>query len=246
MNSVDYLVLGHGLTAESLINKINKSQPGKTVVSTSRSDANKIIFNLTDQSTWENLPNSEVIFWTFPPEPTEDVKNFYEVIKSKCKKLIVVGSTSAFEVKNSGDEVTEKSPLDLTIERVKNEVFLKEQGAIIVFSAGIYGPGRNPLDWINKGYVGKNDKLVNMVHLEDLALFLFNASVYGKEGEIYIASNNNPQSWREIIESWENRNLVSNVPGKETKRVSKRINNSWTLSELKIDLQFQNFADSVS
>ena len=246
MNYTDYLILGYGYTAKALIQEIQSKEPSATVQVTSRTDASKVIFDLNQESTWGNLPKSKVCFWTFPPEPFSVVEKFVIGNKNLWSKLIVVGSTSAFVANVAGQKVTEDSPLDLTIERVRAEEFLLKSNATVVFSAGIYGKNRSPLDWIRKGLVGKNSKLVNMIHVDDLAQFLFNANKFGKSGATYIASDNNPMTWESVIENWEQRKLVSNVPMIESKRLSKKIDNSKTIKELQVNLKYRNFADSVS
>ena len=66
--------------------------------------------------------------------------------------------------------IDESAPIDLTKPRVQGEEYLRnEHGAIVLRVAGIYGPGRNPLDWIRQGRVGPSRKYVNLIHVEDLA-----------------------------------------------------------------------------
>jgi hypothetical protein len=157
-----------------------------------------------------------------------------------------VGSTSAFLVDKPHGPVDESTPFDMSIPRVQGEVFLRDQGATLVMSSGIYGAGRNPVDWIKKGYVGKSEKYVNMIHGSDLAQFLLQASQLGEKGAVYIASDNNPQRWRDVIELWESQGLVSDVPEKASRRSSKKIDSSKSIKSLQIDLQFDNFAHAVS
>ncbi len=246
MESVKHLILGHGLTGEYLSAELMEQEPNASVVSTSRKGSPHIEFDLENEATWSQLPEAEITYWTFPPEPTDLVKKFYNQYQQKLGKLIVIGSTSALKVDQAGQVVDENTDLDTSIERVASEVFLKEQGAILLLSAGIYGPERSPLDWVKKGYLGKSKKWANMVHLEDLAGFLYACALRGQSGALYIACNNNPQPWDEVITDWEQRGLVQNVPEKESKRTSKKINNSKTIKDLQVNLQFQNFASSVS
>jgi len=243
MQSVDCLLLGFGYTAKALLSSFENE---KRVATTSRKGTPHIQFDLEDESTWDSLPQSKMTFWTFPAAPVELVKKFYKQNGDKLGRLIVVGSTSALIPPNPHAVVNEKSSLDESIERVQGEVWLQRQGATFVLSSGIYGPGRNPIDWIKKGYIGKSEKFVNMIHVEDLASILIQAGRYGKPGELYIASDNNPQRWRDVIESWESRGLVSGIPEKESNRTSKKVDNSWSLKALQVTLQFQNFADSIS
>jgi hypothetical protein len=246
MNSVEYLILGHGQTALALSQKIKEQKPQSSCVSTSRQGPPHVLFNLEDDSTWANLPKAQYTFWTFPPSPLDWVQEFYKSHHEKLGHWIVVGSTSALTVSVKNEWVNEKTPLDLSIERVQAEKYLMDHGATLILSSGIYGSGRSPLQWVEMGYVGKSSKYVNMVHVDDLASFLFQATKKGKKGELYIASNNHPEQWQEIIENWESRGLVQNVLHKESSRASKRIDNSWSIAELGVKLQYPHFADSIS
>ena len=113
-------------------------------------------------------------------------------------------------------------------------------------SSGIYGPGKNPVDWVKNGYVGKSEKFVNMIHVKDLAHIIFKAGERGKKNSVYIASDGVPLQWSHVIELWEKEGLLSNVAEKPSKRSSKKINSSATLLELEVDLKYRNFAEVVA
>lgn len=243
MKNVDFLILGYGFTAEAIVKKINRESPDAVVQGTSRQGGYHIEFDLNKEETWQNLPQARFTLWSFPPVPLQAVKNFYDAVSERLGQLIVIGSTSALKVSKPNDTVDETTTLDLSIERVQSEVYLKQQGAIVVLSSGIYGPGRNPLNWVKQGYVGKNKKYVNMIHVDDLAEILFKASLFGKKGQLYIASDNNPQTWQDVIESWESKGWLANTPYKESHRVSKKVNSTKTLSKLQIKLQHKNFSE---
>lgn len=242
MSDKQALILGHGYTAKYLAPQFRKNK----VVSTSRKGPPFLPFDLMDESTWDSLPEKvDLTFWTFPALPLEKVKRFYELNCNRLGQLIVIGSTSAFVTSQPDQRVDESTPLDLSQERVQGEEFLRSQGAISVYSAGIYGPDRNPLDWVKKAYVGKSSKYVNMIHVKDLCQFLIKASEVGKPGSLYIATDGNPQRWQDVIEIWEQKGLVKDVPLKESMRASKKIDNSQSISELKIDLEFENFENLI-
>ena len=173
MHKVDSLILGYGYTTRFLEPLLRAQNFGGTVGITSRSKKDFIIFDLDRPSTWDNLPSSEFTYWTFPPSPTDRVIEFIKKKKSQLGRLVVVGSTSAFTCYKADEEIDEFSNFNLSLDRARAESFLKNSGAILVMSSGIYGPNRNPVDWIKKNYVGKSKKFVNMIHIEDLCLFLY-------------------------------------------------------------------------
>lgn len=242
MEKVDYLILGHGYTAQFLIEELPSQAKW---LATSRSDQKFHYFDLTDVESWDQLPSAKVTYWTFPPTPIDLVKDFYSENKEKLGKLVVVGSTSGFLTTESHQEVTETTPFDESIERAQAEKLLMDQGATVVMSSGIYGPGKNPVDWVKNGYVGKSEKFVNMIHVKDLANIIFNAGEKGKSNSVYIASDGVPLQWSQVIELWEKEGLLANIPEKESKRSSKKINSSATMVELGIDLKHRNFANVV-
>lgn len=238
------LILGYGYTASFLSPLLDDE--GCEVLRTSRKNPDSILFNLEDSTSWQNIPQVSATYWMFPAAPLELVKKFYQQNKNKLGQIVVIGSTSGFQSIQDGEEIRESSPLDLNIERVQGEEFLRSQGAIVVMASGIYGQGRSPLDWVKKAYVGKSKKFVNMIHVLDLCQFLINAQKYGEKGKLYIASDNYPQTWESVISVWQERGLLDReVAEKETQRLSKKMNSTQSIEELRINLKFQNFADLV-
>ena len=246
MRKVDYLLLGDGYSAKRIRQDLKTQFPSATIVGTSRKGDSDIIFDLSDPATWENLPQSSQGIWTFPPKPISTVQKFFEVQKTMAEKWVVIGSTSAFDVSGDIENVNESTKFDANNERAQAEEYLRSQGAVMVMSSGIYGIGKSPIDWVKNGRVGKSEKFVNMIHVEDLSQFVINAGIYGEKGKIYIASDNNPQKWQDIISHWEEVNLVKDVPQKISNRTSKKIDSSQSIKLLKVNLKYRNFAHAVS
>jgi hypothetical protein len=230
---VDYLILGQGYLGQCLEELLVQEKDRGRLVSTSRrAHGADLRFDLYDPSTWTNLPESRFTFWTFPAEPLDLVKQFWAAQGARLGKLVCIGSTSALKVEIEDQWVHEHSGLDLTQARVQGEEFLRSQGAMTLLSAGIYGPHRDPLDWVRRGFVGKSSKYVNMVHVEDLALLSWKALHQGQQGELYIASDSYPQRWDEVITYWQKQGRLGPVAEKISARSSKRVDNSWTLRKL--------------
>lgn len=161
-------------------------------------------FDLSRRETWDHIPQEADLIWCFPAAPLQLVRQFAERLRESPCRLVMLGSTSAYDLSNSAGDypppwIDESSPLDLTKPRVQGEEYLrKELGAIVLRVAGIYGPGRNPLDWIRAGRVGPSRKYVNLVHVEDLADGCLLALDHGKPGEAYNVSDGTPRTWDEI------------------------------------------------
>lgn len=241
MKSKKHLILGTGYVGSFLKNYIKSRESNSQVFSTSRTSKEHLCFDLNDARTWNHLPSVDYCYWTFPTTALSLVKNFYEKKHKDLGQLIVVGSTGSFKVSSPEQIVSEASDLNLHLDRVQGESYLRSQGAILVMASGIYGPGRDPLQWVKDGRVGKNNKLVNMIHVKDLCQFLYNSTLHGEKNNLYIASNNKAHRWLDVINSWEERAMVSNVPFKDPKSFGKRINCSWSIDQLKINLKFPNF-----
>ncbi len=118
------------------------------------------------------------------------------------------------------------------------EYLRKQHGAIVLRVAGIYGPGRNPLDWIRQGRVGPSRKYVNLIHVEDLAAICLLALEQGKPGEAYNVSDGQPHTWNEICVTAQQRWGVTAGAAKEDHSPGKRISNAKLRSEL--DYRFRH------
>src|SRR5207237_4718199 len=103
---------------------------------------------------------------------------------------------------------------------------------IVLRVAGIYGPGRNPLDWIRQGRIGPSRKYVNLIHVEDLAAICLAAIEKGKSGETYNVSDGMPYLWSEICAVAQQRWAVAATRVREDRSSGKRISNAKLRTEL--------------
>jgi hypothetical protein len=208
--STSLVILGSGYTARVVLPLAERRYA--SVLSTSRnpdhhlaslSPNSRVRFDLSDRTTWQNIPPDGDLLWCFPAEPLELVQEFAKRLVMPSHRLVVLGSTSAY---GAGDTETdpppwtdETAPIDLSKLRVQGEEYLREKhGAVVLRVAGIYGPGRNPLDWIKKGRVGRSRKYVNLIHVEDLAEICLTALEHGVSGEAYNVSDGTPRTWKDI------------------------------------------------
>ncbi|NOS81892.1 MAG: hypothetical protein HOP32_09970 [Nitrospira sp.] len=221
---------------------------GRTVYATSRNpltnlteipSEQRLQFDLEQPSTWGNVPADADLIWCFPATPLEQVQAFARTLDAPTQRLVVLGSTSAYDAPSQSTEypppwTDESSPIDLTKSRVQGEEFLRTNcGAIILRVAGIYGPGRNPLDWIRSGRVGPSRKYVNLIHAEDLASICLLALEKGKPGEAYNVSDGTPRTWNEICATAPQRwGMETAVAGKDEGSTGKRISTAKLRAEL--------------
>jgi nucleoside-diphosphate-sugar epimerase len=166
--------------------------------------AHRLAFDLERQTTWRNLPAGADLVWCFPAAPLDAVTAFAHVALPEARHVVILGSTSAYETSQlSAEKVFDESaPVDHTRPRVQGEEYLRSHfGAIILRVAGIYGPGRNVLDWIRRGKVGSAPRWVNLIHVDDLAAICLVALEKGQHGEVYNVSDGQPRRWSQICDT---------------------------------------------
>jgi hypothetical protein len=253
------VVLGSGYTGR-IVHSIGASQ-GKAVHVTSRNPLNNLSgipseqclrFDLEQPSTWLNIPAGADFIWCFPATPLEQVKAFARTLDTTARRMIVLGSTSAYEASDHSTEypppwIDESAPIDRTKPRVQGEEYLRQyHGAIVLRVAGIYGPGRNPLDWIRQGRVSPSRKYVNLIHVEDLAAICLAAIEKGKPGKAYNISDGAPHTWDEICVTAQQRWGVTATAAKEDRFTGKRISNAKLRAELGYALRYPDLYEALA
>jgi hypothetical protein len=253
------VVLGSGYTGR-VMHSIGASQ-GKVVHATSRNPLNnlagipleyRLSFDLEQPSTWLNIPADTDLIWCFPATPLEQVQAFARTLDTTDRRMIVLGSTSAYDTSGESTEypppwIDESAPIDLTKPRVQGEEYLREQhGAIVLRVAGIYGPGRNPLDWIRQGRVRPSRKYVNLIHVEDLAAICLAAIEKGKPGEAYNVSDGAPHTWDEICATAQQRWGVTATAAKEDRFTGKRISDAKLRADLGYALRYPDLYEALA
>lgn len=232
------VILGSGYTARFLWPLVADRSP--RAFATSRSPgqhldyvpaAQRIRFDLSRPDTWGNIPNNADLIWCFPAAPLDLVQKFSATLNVSSRRLAVLGSTSAYDLGDSSEYpppwIDETAPIDPTKPRVQGEEFLRaSSGAMILRVAGIYGPGRNPIDWIRNGRVGPSRKYVNLIHVEDLASICLLALVRGAAGETYNISDGTPHTWEQICLTAEERWHVRSPQTARSQDQGKRISNA--------------------
>lgn len=211
----------------------------------------RLRFDLEQPSTWSNIPAGADLIWCFPATPLEQVRAFAGTLNASSRRLLVLGSTSAYEVGESQEYpplwIDETAPVDLAKPRVQGEEHLRNAlGATVLRVAGIYGPGRNPLDWIRQGRVGPSHKYVNLIHVEDLAAICLLALEQGKPGEVYNVSDGQPHTWNAICATAQQRWGVTTAAVKEDPSPGKRISTAKLCSELGYTLKHQDLYQALS
>lgn len=232
------VILGSGYTGRYLASALSKGS--RRYFASSREPANhlphvpqtqRIQFDLGQQETWKNIPEEADLLWCFPAAPRDLVRQFAATWKAPPRRIVVLGSTSAYDIGGSDEYpppwIDETAPIDLTKPRVQGEEFLRQKyGAIVLRVAGIYGLGRNPLNWIKQGRIGPSRKYVNLIHVEDLAAICLATIEKGTPGEVYNVSDGQPHTWNEICTTAQQRWSVTSAATQEGPSSGKRISNA--------------------
>ncbi len=212
----------------------------------------RLEFDLARSATWDHLPAGADLIWCFPATPLSAVQQWAGTQRSRFNHLVVLGSTSAYEVADDSTDyppswIDESAPIDRTKPRVQGEEYLRtELGAILLRVAGIYGPGRNPLDWITQGRVGPSRKYVNLIHGEDLAAICLEAIEKGTPSEVYNVSDGVPYTWKGICDTAQQRWGVTSAAAQEDPSPGKRINNAKLRTELGYELKHPDLYQALS
>ena len=188
----------------------------------------RLRFDLERPETWGIIPTPADLLWCFPASPIGLVGQFVAKMAPSPRRIVVLGSTSAYNLAASSQYpppwIDETAPIDLTRPRVQGEEYLRVQhGAIVLRVAGIYGPGRSPVDWIRRGQVSPSRKYVNLIHVEDLAAICLAALKRGKAGEVYNVSDGTPRTWDDIYLNARERWILPPLTGQPSQEVGKRI-----------------------
>lgn len=203
-------ILGSGYTAKALlpltgqryVEVLATSRDPERHLSHLRPDQ-RLRFDLERSETWTNIPRDGDLLWCFPAVPLNLVQKFADAAALPTRRVVVLGSTSAYDATDlpayPPPWIDETAAIDLAKPRVQGEEFLRTTcGAIVLRVAGIYGPGRNPLNWIKTGRVHPSRKYVNLIHVEDLAMACLAALRHAQPGAVYNVSDGTPRTWNEI------------------------------------------------
>jgi nucleoside-diphosphate-sugar epimerase len=210
-----------------------------------------LAFDIEQPETWANIPVQANLIWCFPAVPLDRVQLFAKSRIVPSGRLVVLGSTSAYDETHASQDypppwIDESTLIEQTKPRVQGEEWLRnELNAIVLRVAGIYGPGRNPLDWIRQGRVSPSPKYVNLVHAEDLAAVCLLALEKGTPGEVYNVSDGHPHTWDEICLTAQMRWGVTAPTATQALSTGRRISNAKIRVELGYEIQHSDLYSAL-
>lgn len=172
-------------------------------VHTSRNPARRsadrtwVAFDAADPTSWSILAPGRFrgVVVALPLDERLPLGALWSALATTRAPVVVIGSTSAF---GTAAEVTDTTAIDPSDPRAAAEERWRRNGAVVLHSAGIYGPRRNPLDWLRGGRVRDLSRTVNLVHVADLARAARFTLANVAPGTRLVISDGHPRPWAEI------------------------------------------------
>jgi nucleoside-diphosphate-sugar epimerase len=218
------LILGCGYTGVVLAQALTFA--GRPVIGTTRSDvrasvirsrgAQPLMFDAGNLSALDRIRGRvEAVISCVPPQRREDgtFEDHHEAIMARLagpnlRAFVYVSSTSVYgdhggALVNEETPCTPDSPRGEARLRVEQTVLHSGLPAMVVRPSGIYGPGRSQLHRIASGryrLVGEGEAITNRIHVQDLSTILRAAIDRGEPGRVYLASDSEPVSQRDVVD----------------------------------------------
>lgn len=210
-------ILGRGYVGQALFNDLVEahdvvltSRQGKSQGEGTLSDPLK--FDLEQEETWDRILSADFIVWTFPAATTEGgvtrALEFYGLLHSKNIPTLVMASTSSYLTPEPDSLVDESCPLDLSQIRVKAEDHLMNEGCFLLVLSGIFGPGRDPAQWLKRGLVKNENQYINLIHIKDIAKIVLAWLHNPLTGLRLNASDGRHRRWHELAADMKKYGLI--------------------------------------
>jgi nucleoside-diphosphate-sugar epimerase len=219
------LIIGCGYTGRRLAARL--LEQGQIITGTVATEASAqvlrilgvkpVVADLDHPDTTLPLAGQDRIFYFAPPpgEGTTDVRLTQVLTQLQEQKLcprMVYTSTTGVYGDCQGDWVTEQRPLHPTTDRARRRADAEQQlttwaqenggEAIILRVAGIYGPGRLPLERLRQGAPmirAEEAPFSNRIHVDDLVTACLMAMDHGHSGLAYNVADGTPGTMAEYF-----------------------------------------------
>jgi len=172
---------------------------------------------------------------TFPPQ--EEQRAFFSMLADKVEYRLLLGTTSIY--KNEGI-IREDSPLDPLHERLPLEDFFIRTGGQVARLAGIYGPGRNPVDWYKRKTEKFQNKQLNLIHVDDIVQFIHLWIRQPVNFQVVNLSDGQKHTWADVGIYAGNKQTEPGISDKMEAQASRFVDNSQVVA-LYPELNFKKF-----
>ena len=162
--TIELTILGNGYCGSRLY----ASHANAKITSRNPKSDGQIYFQLDDQASWQNIPLSKAVLWTFACTNSALEKQFFSFLRHRCEQIFISSTTSVYQHTLHGQIMDEMSPIDDTKPRAIAEESYRHQGACLLTLCGIVGPNRSPTNWLKKGRIKNANKAVNLIHVDDI------------------------------------------------------------------------------
>lgn len=161
------------------------------------------------------LPHWDAAVVTLPAHHA--CPEFWDLLLDACPHVIVYGTTGIYARQGLHREpLHEESVIDQTHPRATIETKLQQRGATILRLAGIYGPARNPRDWLQRGLVGPDDRQVNFIHVTDIATITAHVIDARPADRLLNLADGQAHSWLQIAEFLHRAGYLTHLPPPKT------------------------------
>ena len=157
------------------------------------------------------------ILYLAPPPPTGDddprMRRFLHALPGGRRHRIVYISTSGVYGDCAGEWVDEARPARPQVDRARRRHSAEQQllawrtaggGEVVILRvAGIYGPGKLPVERLKKGLpmIGADEApWTNRIHIDDLVQVCGAAMARGRDGVVYNVSDGRPGNMRDYFD----------------------------------------------
>ncbi|MCB1159811.1 MAG: hypothetical protein H7A25_20985 [Leptospiraceae bacterium] len=204
-----------------------------------------IIFDWLLKDTWQNLGPAKDCLITCPLREGSNYifNDFLHFLNHNFEHIVVISSISIYlEYGTPYNPVNEESVLDYNSHQLQREQALMKSGAVVLNCSGIYGPGKNPIDWLRKQLVSPQKTHVNLIHVDDLAKIIDRVFKKNFEKERFIVSDGISHNWEELIKFAKEKGFLPESFQREGKkgRQDRFISNKKLLKHLPSDFEFSN------
>ena len=215
--SNDFLILGKGYCGSKFATKYSTKVTSRTPTL-----ENDIYFELNNINSWKNLPKANCVVWTFACKGDDIECEFFEYLLENISSKIIIYSTSSVYLHEFDEQIIdEKTSIKPDNPRAIKEEQLRSKGASILTLCGIYGPKRNPKNWLLKGLIKDPDKDVNLIHVDDIVSLTHQLSqkdIWGKRINLCPGESD---SWNDLAAHYSYQFPANQVSNKKMRKTVK-------------------------
>lgn len=179
---------------------------------------------------------------TIPPEKIHPT--FWKMLESTVPFRLLLGTTSIYA---TSGQIKERSEVDFQHPRYLIEQTFMRNGGTVFRLSGIYGPGRNPFDWILRAKNIYAQKQLNLIHVNDIIQTIKAWMLDPETGGLYNLSDGQRHSWGEITAWARKKGLkMAEIPSKmDWKEEDERLISPEKVLKRYPELMFLDFFEAI-